>query len=276
MSGEDERIDDATDERRLFGEERETRAGFLACDLGVVRAALADDRVGHVGIVERCTAVSVAASAERVLAGTVRGVLADGGDGFDRLGEVFETAAVGLADDGRALAAGEDGHVLVWDGTHWGTVGEVASPQRFDGELLAAGGGVYRVADGLDALGLADAHDVAAGEEPLAATEDGIYRLGVDGWHREHDRPAATVVTGGGHAHAIDDRGVLARVDGDWTRLDVPELPVDLGYCDGPCGVTAGGTLLVRASASGGTDGTDADWRSHPFGLRGVVELAVQ
>lgn len=276
MGDGDERIDDASDDRRLFGEARETRTAVLACDLGVVRASLADGRVGHVGVAERCTAVSVAADAERVLAGTVRGVLADEGTGFERLGEAFETVAVGLAGGGRALAAGENGHVLVWDGTRWETAGEVSSPQRFDGDLLAAGDGVYRVTDGLDALGLADAHDVAAGDETFAATGDGIYRLGADGWHREHDRPAATVVARDDRAHAIDDRGVLERVGGDWARPDVPELPVDLGYPDGPCGVTADGTLLVSAAATDGAGGTTGDWRAHPLGLRGVVELAVR
>jgi len=269
--------DDASAERRLFGEQLPTRTGFVACDLGVVRVSLAGDRVGHTGLVERCTARSVAADGQRVVAGTVRGVLVDGGDGFDRLGEPFEVEAVGLTAGGQALAAGEGGRVVRWGDDHgWEPVGEVTEPQRFDGDILAAGDGVYRVTEALDPLGLSAVHDVAA-DGLFAATEDGLYRRhGNDGWSREHDQPTATVVAGGERAHAIDDRGVLERGDGTWERRDAPELPVDLAYTDdGPCAITADGTLLVSVEEEL-TGDEQSGWRSHPLGLRGVVEFVVQ
>jgi hypothetical protein len=262
---------DATEDRRLFGEQLRTRTAFVACDLGIARASLAGGRVGHAGLVERCTATSVAADDERVVAGTVRGVLSSEGDGFERLGEPFEVAAVGLAGE-RVLAGSDDGRVLAWEPERgWETVGEVREPQRFDGALLAAGDGVYRVDDRLEPLGLSAAHDVA-GEVPYAATENGIYRQGADGWQREHDRPAATVVTAGGQAHAVDEEGVLERVDGAWERIDAPALPVDLSYAGVLCGLTADGTVLVSEPEQDGY----ADWRSHPLGLRGVIEFDMQ
>ncbi|MES3162281.1 MAG: hypothetical protein PPP55_12050, partial [Halorubrum sp.] len=62
--------DDASDERQLFGERRPESVGFVAGDLGVVRFELAADRVGTFGMVERRTASSIAAGAERVAVGT--------------------------------------------------------------------------------------------------------------------------------------------------------------------------------------------------------------
>jgi hypothetical protein len=271
MTGEESPVDDAAEDRQLFGEQLRTRAAYVACDLGIARASLAGGRVGHAGVVERCTAMSVAADSERVVAGTVRGVLVDEGEGFERVGEPFEVAAVGLA-GGRVLAAGADGRVLVWDSEYgWRAVGTVSDPQRFDGAVLAAGNGVYRVTESLEPLGLSGVHDVA-GESPFVATEDGIYRQSNSGWELEHDRPAATVIAAGGSVHAIDDRGILERTGGTWSRVDTPALPVDLAYAGVLCGITGDGTVLVDEPEQDGY-GT---WRSHPLGLRGVVEFAVQ
>lgn len=269
--------DDASEERRLFGEQLATRTGFIACDLGVARVSLAGGRVGHVSLVKRCTATSVAVGQEQVVAGTVRGVLVDEGDGFDRFGEAFEVVAVGLTGDGRALAGGADGRVVAWQPDQgWESLGAVTEPQRFDGEFLAAGDGVYRVTESLEHLGLSSAHDVAAVDGLLAATEDGLYRQDAESgeWHHEHDRPVATVVAADGQAHAIDDRDILERVDGAWERRDVPQLAVDLAYGKEPCAITADGTLLVNASSE--TSAGDREWRSHPLGLLGVVEFVVQ
>ena len=270
--------DDATAERRLFGEQLPTRTGFVACDLGIARVSLAGGRVGHTGLVERCTATSIAADSERVVAGTVRGVLVDEGNGFDRVGEAFEVEAVGLTAGGQALAGGADGRVVAWDADHgWEPIGQVPEPQRFDGDVLAASGGVYRVMETLEPLGLSAAHDIAARDGPLAATEDGLHRQAEGGgWDREHDRPTAAVIAADGQAHAIDDRGVLERVDRTWERRDAPELPVDLAYTDDrPCAITADGTLLVSVEEEL-TGDEQSGWRSHPLGLRGVVEFVVQ
>lgn len=258
---------DSSATRRLFGEELPTRTGFIACEIGVARVSLAGGRVGHAGLVKRCTATSVATDGTQVVVGTVRGVFVDEGEGFERRGDPFEVAAVGIA-DGRPLAAGEDGLVLAWDGElGWRAVGEVTGPQRFDGSLLAAGDGVYRVTDELDRLGLAGVHDVADGETCFAASEDGIYRRAEEGWQVEHERPAAVVITGASGSHAVDDRHTLTRVDGAWDDAGTPVLPVDLGDGDTLCAITADGRVLVR--------GERGDWRSNPLGLRGVVEFVI-
>lgn len=271
MHRESETVDDATADRRLFGEQMRTRTAYIACDLGVARASLAGGRVGQAGVTERCTATSVAVDGERVVAGTVSGVLVDEGDGFERLGEPFEVAAVGLAAE-RVLACGNGGSVLAW--THdqgWETVGEVDGPERFDGALLAADGGIYRVTETLEPLGLSAATDIADGGQ-FAATGDGIYRREADGWEREDERSATAVVTAGGDTYAAGEQGVLERDGGTWTSVDTPAVPVDLAYAGVLCGITGDGTIII--SESGGN--RDRRWRSHPLGLRGVVEFDME
>jgi hypothetical protein len=119
----------------------------VASELGVARLSISGDRVGRASLLERCTATSVATDSERVLAGTIGGVLA--GPGLDRLGEPFEVAAVGVGS--QLLAAGNDGVVSVWEGVDgWNAVGSVDAPARFDGPLLAAEDGVYRVTSGCE------------------------------------------------------------------------------------------------------------------------------
>jgi hypothetical protein len=268
MSKDSGAVDDATADRRLFGEQVRTQTAYIACDLGVVRVSLAGGRVGQAGVTERCTATSVAADGERVVAGTVGGVLVDEGDGFERLGDPFEVAAVGLA-SGRILAGGDDGRVLAWTPDHgWETLGEVDGPERFDGAFLGADSGVYRVTETLEPLGLSAATDVA-GDGSFAATENGIYRRKADGWEQEHERPATTVVTAGGDVHAAGEQGVLERTGEAWTSVDTPAEPVDLSSAGMLCGITRDGTLIITES---GADG-DRRWRSHPLGLRGVAEF---
>ena len=101
---------DGSAERALFSEERPQSVAFAACDLGVARISIAADRVGHAGLLERGPATSVAANQACVVAGTVRGVIGDWGDGFDRLGDAFEVAAVSAGE--QLLAAGADGRVV--------------------------------------------------------------------------------------------------------------------------------------------------------------------
>ncbi len=267
--------DAAAEERQLFAEQRETRVGFVACELGVVRIALAADRVGHAGFVERCTATSVAADENRLVVGTIRGVLRETDEGFERLGDPFEVSAVGVGES--LLAASDDNRVLRWHETRgWEPLGEVSGARRFDGRVLAAESGVFRVADELEPLGLTAVADVAVGDAVFAATQEGLYRLAASGeWVREYDKAAAVVVAEGETVHAVDARGVRGRVAGNWERLDAPEIPVDLAYGDHLYGITADGTVIVNADATRPTDGR-AEWRTHPVGLRGVVECVVR
>ena len=277
--------DDASEQRQLFGEQRETRIGFVACELGVARLVLAADRIGHVGVVERCSATSVAADETHLLVGTIRGVLRESADGFERLGDPFELSAVGVGES--LVAASADNRVLRWNERRgWEPLGEVAGAKRFDGTVLAAESGVFRVNEGLEPLGLHAVSDVAVGagsivdtgeqEALFAATQEGLYRYVESGeWVREYDKATATVVTNGETAHAVDARGVLVRVDGDWEHLDAPKIPVDLAYGESLYGITGDGTVLISRDSPGATD-EKAGWRTHSLGLRGVVECAIR
>lgn len=302
--------DDASAERRLFGDRRDTFEAIIASELGVGRASLAADRVGEVGIERRCRATCVTASENRIVAGTETGVIIDEGDGFEQLGQSFEVAAVGSRDPGtrNLVAATADDQVCVWSSSGgWDEIGTVDSPGRFCGSFLAADDGVYRVSESLEFLGLDSAHDVAvAGErdgaiEPsevtarciFTATDDGLFRYSGEStdatWEREHDRASMVVVAAGDRVHAVDDEGVLERDDGHWERIATPVRPVDLDYGDRLVGITGDGTLLLEAGDKEQTVGSNeqADssneqedglkqWRTHSLGLRGVAELAVR
>jgi hypothetical protein len=269
---------DASADRRLFERGRETTAAFVACGPGIARVEVAADRIGQYTLAHRCQARDVAANDTHVVAGTTEGAVVDDGDGFERVGDESETVAVGV-DDGHAFAATADGrvrrHALGDD--DWETVGEVSDPRRFDGALLAAGDGLYRVGKGLDALGIEGVHDCTSGADgPFAATDAGLFRF-VDGeWHQEHDAESHAVAASGDRADAVDAEGVLERVDGAWQRFgDVENAPVDLAHGTRLYGVTAEGTLLVETDPDMLTNDRGG-WRSHPLGLRNARALAVR
>jgi hypothetical protein len=233
---------------------------------------------------------------------------------FEALG-VGPSVAVGLSDDsGEMLVAREDGAVLrggaaVRDGgggndgsaasPSWTELGDLDDVRAVDGDLLAAASGVYRATDdGLRHVGLDDARDVSAGSVPLAATGDGLYRLG-NGWLDElpgefravSATPASDPGTLG-WAHAAGTRGLLAHVGGDertggsrasssdesegewreadseWHEADLPVtgeiVGVDHGE-EGAYAVTAEGTFLLSVG-----DG----WNHQRLGLRGVRAVA--
>ena len=276
--------EDAAEERNLFARTREQAAAYVASDLGVVRVDLGPDRIGEFSLVERCSARGVAASDALITVATPDDVLLDRGDGFAGAGFGAATA-VGI--DGETVYAGApDGEVGRLDASGesaggWTSVGTVEEPRRFDGLLLAAGDGVYRVDDGLESLGLDGAQDAAAAG-PYAATEDGLFRLTDGGWRREHDGAASVVVADGERAHAVGEARVLERVGGDstgdaavWEPLATPgsARPVDLAY--GAClyAVTESGEFLLAAQEEQTTDG-QGGWRTRTLGIRGVTGLA--
>lgn len=288
--------EDASDERRLFEPRGQQTAAYVASDLGVVRVDLAPDRIGEFSLVERCEAAAVAASDSLVAVGTPERVLIDRSDGFERVGfgpavavgvdgqTVFAAdpnGAVGRLD---AAAVGEAGATDGWE--HVGTVPE---PRRFDGRLLAAGDGVYRVddersrLDDAGSLESAGARDVAAAG-PYAATDSGVFRLGGDAWQQEYEGAASVVASDGERTHALAAEGLLERdggqssdaAGGSWQRLALPDgaEPVDLAHGASLLAVTGDGRFLVAAADDQATDGRGG-WRSRTLGVRGVVGLAV-
>jgi hypothetical protein len=261
---------DASADRRLFERGPETATAFVACGPGVARVEFAADRVGQYTLAHRVSANDVAATDSHVVAGTTEGVLVDDGSGFERVGDQ-RAVAVGL-DGEHALAATAEGgvHRYALGTDDRETVGEVSDPRRFDGALLAAADGLYRVGEALEALGIDGVADCASGADGLfAATDAGLFRFADGVWHREHDGESRAVAASGARVDAVDETGVLERVDGAWQRLgEVETTPVDIAHGRRLSGVTAAGTLLVETDTGG--------WRSHPLGLRGAVALAVR
>jgi len=269
---------DASADRRLFERGRETTAAFVACGPGIARVEVAADRIGQYTLAHRCTPRAVAASDEHVVAGTAEGVVVDSGGGFERVGEETDVVAVGL-DGEHALAATAGGrvrrHALGTGDCE--TVGEVSSPRRFEGTLLAAADGLYRVGTELDALGIDDVRDCASGTAgTFAATDTGLFRFADGTWHQEYGTESHVVIASGDRVDAVDTGGVLERVEGAWRRFgDAEAAPVDLAHGTRLYGVTADGTLLVETDPDMLTNDRGG-WRSHPLGLRDAVALTVR
>ena len=200
-------------------------------------------------------------------------------DGFEETG--FGPAVAVTAYDGDVLAAGEDGRLARYTGA-WTTVGTVDGDVRaLDADLVAAADGVHRLTDdGLSAVGLDDAKDVAAAGVPLAATPDGLYRLGAGWMHAADDAFAVATsdpVTADagdlGRAHAATADTLYEHAPDDpadaWQVRDLPieDSVADVAYAtDAVVVLTADGTLAADAG-----DG----FRHRSLGLRAASALAV-
>jgi len=257
------------DEKRVYADRTGADEVLIAADQGIVVASLSGDRVGEFGLDYRAAVRDVAAAEDRRAVATDADVLVGDYDPTD----FGPAAAVGF--DGDALlAAAPDGRIARLD-DGWTTLGEVDTPRAVDGGMIAAESGVHQVVDdGLRHVGLGGVHDVHGRGMPLAATDDGLYRLG-NGWMVEHDGAFGVVSgeeprsSGADRAHAAGDGGLFAReAVGEWVPVDVPAVPVDVGYTDAATvAVTETGTLLADAG-----DG----WRTRELGVTGVRRLAIQ
>jgi len=296
------------DEYRVYDDRREETVAYLATGQGVATVRVASDRVGQFALAHTCQARDIAASGGQVYVATDECVLVGPGEfealGFDG-GAVAVAAGAGDADDadtashsdasdartGSAeagasdaglLAADESGGVFRFDGDGWVTVGTVPSIRALSGDFVAASDGVYRAVGGeLRNVGLDDVRDVATGGAPLAATGDGLYRLG-NGWLREHDGRFVVVATDsvGQRSHAATDGTLYVRggagVEDGWAPVDLPasEPVVDVAYGECVYTVTEEGTFLVEADPDRTADGTGG-WRSRALGLPDVTAVAV-
>ncbi|AGB39628.1 HVO_0234 family beta-propeller protein [Natronococcus occultus] len=272
---------DSIEEKRVYGDREGATRAYVASSLGVVRVRVSGETVGEFGLQARCDAVDAAATDEHVAVATDEDVrLLDPTDGT---GDAVLTdtgfgpaRAVG-ADGSELLAASPDGRVGRHEDGAWTTLAESFEPtvRAIDGDLLATDRGVYRVHDGgLDHAGLTDVADVSAPGVPLAATADGLYKLG-NGWMGVREEPFDVVAVDPRsepgslrRAHAISETGVFDYHEdvGEWRQLDAPGPIVDVGYGDTPYAVTRDGTFLAA---------TDGEWRSQPLGVDGVAALAV-
>ena len=255
------------DEKRVYADRTGADEVLVAADQGVVVASLSGDRVGEFGLDHRAAVRDVAADGDRRAVATDADVL---------VGDYAPTdfgPAVAVGFDGDALlAAGADGRIARLD-DDWTTLGEVETPRAVDGGMVAAQSGVHQVVgDGPRRVGLDGVHDVHGRGMPLAATDDGLYRLG-NGWMDELDGAFGVVSADSAdeRAHAAGDGGLFAReAVGDWAAVDVPtgDRVVDVAYTDAATvAVSETGTLLADAG-----DG----WRTRELGVTGVRRLTIQ
>ena len=296
------------EEKRVYGDREGALEVYVASSIGVVRVRVADDTVGEFGLCDRCTARDVAATDDAVAIATDEDVRllplerrADDGatDGGTRDDAAFVDTGFGPAvavgaDGSDVVAAGPDGDVArlvtpssdsgVADaaGREWTPLedDDIATVRAIDGDFVGTDAGVYRVHEGrLDHAGLTDVRDVSAAGVPLAATADGLYKLG-NGW--------MAVLEGAFETVAADPRsepGRLERasaVSGDaiyaydpdddaWLEYDRSTDPIaGIGYGERVYAVTEGGTFMSATPE----DGTGR-WRSQTIGVSGVTGLAV-
>jgi len=284
-------------EDRVYDERRGETVAYLATGEGVAAVRVSSDRVGRFALAERCRARDVATVTDptgdaRVFAATDEGVLA-GPDPFEPVG-FGESVAVGTDAEGTPLAADSDGAVARYRDGEWTPLGTIKDVRAIEGAFVAAADGVFRVdGDDLAPVGLADVRDVTSAGAPLAATDDGLYRLG-NGWLREREgrftvvataggRTAATDdgasdgASGGGPAHAATADSLFAReAGGEWEPVALPtdEPVADVAYGECPYVVTERGTFLIDADPERTPDGAGG-WRSRSLGLPNVAALAV-
>jgi len=272
------------DEKRMYGDERAQSTAHVATGQGLARVAVSGDQIGRFSFVRQEPARDVAADGERIVLAADDVYVAASGEPFDPTGFGAATA-VAVAD--ALVAASETGEVSRYRNGEWASIGEVEAVHAMDGDLVATSDGVYRVTeDALEYVGLDGATDVAAAGVPLAATEDGLYRLG-NGWQRVLDGSfsvaAAATTRADGHArtdaHAATADSLYAYDDAmdGWQPCSLPiEEPVaDVAYGECPYVVTRKGTFLVDADPEQTPDGAGG-WRSRALGLPGVVAMAVR
>jgi len=266
--------DISLDEKRIYGEKRETTVAYVASGLGLARVAISGDQVGRVGLVHQGTVTDVAGADGQLLVATPDDVLVGAGEGFEATG-FGPAVAVGVGTD-LLLAATADGRVARLAGDDWETLGTVDDPRRFDGALLATGEGVVRAGeDGLDGLGLADVRDVSA-TGPYAATADGLYRHADGEWLVAREGRASVVAGDDDHAHLVTTDGLFERDGEAWTPCPLPvdEPVADVAYGESPTVVTAEGTVLVDAPTAATPDGSGG-WRHRSLGIPDVTAVAI-
>ena len=259
----------------MYGDRREETVAYVATGQGVATVRISGDQVGRFGLAHRCQARDVVTTDGAVVVATDEDVLV-GPDSFEGL-EFGPATAVGLDGSDGVLAADEHGRVARSNDGEWTTLGTVGAVRAIADGFVAAADGCYRVEDdGLASAGLDAVRDVASSEGiPLAATDDGLYRLG-NGWLREREGAFTVVAAGDDHAHAATADALFERDGDDWRAVDLPVADSVVGVDYGECvyAVTESGTFLVDADPETTADGAGG-WRSRSLGLPDVTALAV-
>lgn len=277
------------EEKRVYGDRMGAVDAYVTCSIGVVRVHVADGAVGEFSLRVRCDARDLAVTDDALAVATdedVRILSLEEDEAAANRPALVETGfgpAVAVGADGSdLLAAGETGRVARRraDADEWESLTDepLATVRAIDGTLVGTDDGVYRVHGGdLDHAGLTDVRDVAAAGVPLAATADGLYKLG-NGWMAIRDGPFDVVASSPGdeygrleRAHAVGGETVTAYDGEEWRTLESPDgRIVDVAYGERTYAVTADGTFLVAS------DDADAPvWRSRSLGVDDVRALAL-
>ena len=275
---------DSIEEKRVYDDRGGATVVYVASATGLCRVRVSGDAVGSFGLVERRASRDVAARAGELAVATDEDVFvverpaAPTGVETDATLEVtgFGPAVAVGYDDDVLVAAAPDGRVARWEATEWLPLERRSSAdvRAIDGDLLATADGVVRHWGGsLEPAGLSAVRDVSIAGVPLAATDDGLYKLG-NGWMRERSGPfdvvAADPRSSPGElerAHAAAGDTLYEHDDGEWLECERTDAAiVGVGYGETSYAVTEDGTFLAAG---------DSGWRSHALGVDEVSGLSV-
>ncbi|MHC3436870.1 HVO_0234 family beta-propeller protein [Natrialbaceae archaeon A-gly3] len=281
------------EEKRVYDDQGGVTEAYVASGVGLVRVSVANDIVGEFTLVSRGTARDVAAEGRAVAVATDEDILISTREDNEDLEptDFGPAVAVGYA-DGDLLAASPEGRIAHHRDGEWVDLETPTLEVRaIDGDLLATDKGVFRVrGDEVTHAGLEDARDVSAAGVPLAATADGLYKLG-NGWMKEYEGSVDVVVADPRNepgdlevAHAAAGANVYAYDDDEWLELPPATGPVAaIGHGETVYAVTDGGEFLVAGEAGELSDvsrspteaATGQWWRSRTLGVTDVRGLAV-
>ena len=237
--------------KRIFDDRAGEVELLVACEAGVLSVSVSGGSVGRFGLVHRCAPADVAAAGGRVAIATDEEVLLRHPDGaaFEPTG-FGPAVAVGF-EGATPVAASPDGALarleVADDAPSWTGLGRLdAAIRAVDGRLVAAADGVHRL-PALEYAGLDDVRGVAAAG-PLAAAGDGLYSLG-NGGLSELAGAFESATAAGGRAHAATADGFFERGPDGWHQVGLPAdgRVVDVAYGDVAYAATAGGTLVAEA-----------------------------
>ncbi|MFB6095743.1 MAG: hypothetical protein ABEJ71_04705, partial [Halodesulfurarchaeum sp.] len=260
---------------------------------GVVALDVAGDRVGTFELAYRGQIEDVAATDDSIALATAEDVLLGNRTGFERTG--FGPAVAVGGDP--LLAVDPDGAVHS-RAEGWRKIGAIDDRiATVNGDLLASSEGVYRRReDTIEYVGLDRVRDVSTEAVPLAATAEGVFRLGA-GWMAELEGDARVVAATQGtpgdepiRAHAVTETGLFEFApegekfsEGEWVRSrgDGGQSIVDIAYVQSTDGVEhiespTGGASVLAVTSDGVFLADSGDgFRRRSLGVSDVVGLAV-
>ncbi len=255
------------DEKRIFAEKTTDQVAFVAAELGLLTVRLAEDRVGDFGIARRCSPQDIASSGRQVALAAEDVYLGD--ENGSKPTDFGPCVAVG--DNSGLIAASPHGDLARYEteSSQWEEVGTLSAVTAIDGDLIGTRSGIYRLPE-LTPVGLDQVRDIETTGLPLAATKNGLYRLG-NGWMDVLDGDFQMVSAPANDAfptYAATHTTCYEHQDGDWQPLELPTTApiVDAAFGDCPYLLAADGTLIAHAG-----DG----WRTHPLGVTGAVGIVI-